>query len=119
MPLAEILFPSEHKSKQATENFKPGDRGRKQAGTGRPLLNLSVRPETYFGSGLGTDAMSKKPNFRAWAARLASKVGNEPDPCESQRLKSIAEYWKRLADLDDWERDGFRPASEESTRRLS
>jgi len=32
---------------------------------------------------------------------------------------SIADYWKRLADLDDWERDGFRPASEESHQRLS
>ena len=75
-------------------------------------MNLSVRPETYFTSGLGRDVMSKEPNFRAWATRLASKAGNEPDPDESRRLMSIAEYWKRLADLDDWERDGFRPASE-------
>jgi hypothetical protein len=54
--------------------------------------------------------MSEDPDFRAWAARLASKAGEEPDPQEIQRLMSIV--WKRLADLDDWERDGFRPASE-------
>jgi hypothetical protein len=56
--------------------------------------------------------MSEGPDFRAWATRLASKAGNEPDPDESQRLMSIVEYWKRLADLDDWERDGSRPVSE-------
>ena len=56
--------------------------------------------------------MSQAPDFRVWAARLASNAYKEPDPRESQRLMSIVEYWKRLADLDDWERDGFRPASE-------
>ena len=61
--------------------------------------------------------MSQVPNFRVWAARLASKADKEPDPRESQRLMSIVEYWKRLADLDDWERDGFRPASENKSHR--
>jgi len=42
-----------------------------------------------------------------------SKAGKEPDPHESQRLMSIVEYWKRLADLDDWERDGFPPSFRE------
>jgi hypothetical protein len=64
--------------------------------------------------------MSKVPDFRLWAARLASKADKEPDPDESQRLMSIVEYWKRLADLDDWKRDGSRPASEaKSPQRLS
>jgi hypothetical protein len=63
--------------------------------------------------------MSEKPDFRAWANRLASKAGNEPDPHESQRLMSIVEYWKWLADLDDWERDGFRPVSEKLPWRPS
>jgi hypothetical protein len=64
--------------------------------------------------------MSGDPDFRAWATRLACKAGNEPDPHESQRLMSIVEYWKRLADLDDWERDGFRPVPEDkSLHRLS
>jgi hypothetical protein len=57
--------------------------------------------------------MSRDPDFREWAARLASKAGKERDPMECQRLMSIAQYWKRLADLDDWERDGLRPASED------
>jgi hypothetical protein len=64
--------------------------------------------------------MSQAPDFRVWAARLASKADKETDPCESQRLMSIVEYWKRIADLDDWERDGFRAASEaKSPQRLS
>ena len=64
--------------------------------------------------------MSEVPDFRAWADRLANKAGKEPDPDQFQRLMSIVEYWKRLADMDDWERDGFRPASEpKSHRRLS
>jgi hypothetical protein len=64
--------------------------------------------------------MSGDPDFRTCATRLASKAGNEADPDESQRLMSIVEYWNRLADLNDWERDGFRPASEDkSHQRLS
>jgi hypothetical protein len=63
--------------------------------------------------------MSQVPDFRVWAVRLASKADQEPNPHESQRLMSIVDYWKRLADLDDWQRDGFRPASEESIRRPS
>ena len=82
------------------------------------VLNLSVRPATNFvRSGFWRDDMSQAPDFRVWAARLASKADKEPDPCESQRLMSIVEFWKRLADLDDWERDGFRPAK--SPHRLS
>jgi hypothetical protein len=56
--------------------------------------------------------MSEGPDFRKWAARLADQAGKERDPNEVRRLMSIAEYWKRLADIDEWERDGFRPASE-------
>jgi hypothetical protein len=64
--------------------------------------------------------MSQVPDFRVGAARLASRADKEPDPHESQRLTSIVEYWKRLADLDDWERDGFRPVPEDkSHQRLS
>jgi hypothetical protein len=59
--------------------------------------------------------MSQAPDFRAWAARLASKADKQHDSRESQRLMSIVEYWKRLADLEDWERDGFRPATEDKS----
>jgi hypothetical protein len=62
--------------------------------------------------------MSEDPDFRAWATRLASKAGKESDPLECERLTSIAEYWKRLADLGDWERDGFRPSFEDKINRI-
>jgi hypothetical protein len=58
--------------------------------------------------------MSEGPDFRVWATRLA---GNEPDSREFLSLMSIVEYWKRLADLDDWERDGFRLVSEANSPR--
>lgn len=61
--------------------------------------------------------MSEGPDFRVWAARIASRASKDPDPQEFQRLMSIADYWKRLADLDDWERDGFRPASDAKPHR--
>jgi hypothetical protein len=88
----------------------------------RSPLNLSVRLETLLGwSGHSWRYdMSEVPDFRVWADRLASMAGKESDPIETQRLMSIVEYWKRLADLDDWERDGARPASEPIRRqRLS
>lgn len=53
--------------------------------------------------------MSESADFRSWAARVASQAAKERNESEVLRLMSIAEYWKRLADIDDWERDGFRP----------
>jgi hypothetical protein len=85
----------------------------------RAWLNLSVRPETHLRSVFGAIGMSGDPDFRAWAARLEIKAGDEPDPEEFRRLMSIADYWKRLADLDDWERDGFRASDAKSHQRLS
>ena len=63
--------------------------------------------------------MSGEPDFRAWAARLEIKAGDELEPDEFRRLMSIVEYWKRLADLDDWERDGFRASEAKTPQRLS
>jgi hypothetical protein len=62
-------------------------------------------------------AMSVSPDFRSWAARVAGQAAKERDDSEVLRLMSIAGYWERLADLEDWERDGL-PASEAKTRRL-
>jgi hypothetical protein len=56
--------------------------------------------------------MSESADFRSWAARVASQAAKQRDESEVLRLMSIAEYWKRLADIDDWERDGFQPASD-------
>jgi hypothetical protein len=44
-------------------------------------------------------------DFRNWAARVADQAGKESDVDEADRLASIAKYWNRLADLEDWERD--------------
>ena len=45
--------------------------------------------------------MSQTPDFRRWAARVARQAGEEPDAKEAQRLMSIAEYWAKLADIED------------------
>jgi hypothetical protein len=50
--------------------------------------------------------MSESPDFRKWAARVARQADRERDANEAHRLMSIAEYWARLADLEDWQRDG-------------
>jgi hypothetical protein len=47
--------------------------------------------------------MSEAENFRKWAAQVARQAGEEPDANEARRLKGIAEYWVRLAELEDWQ----------------
>jgi hypothetical protein len=49
--------------------------------------------------------MSDAPDFRKWAARVARQAGKEPDATEAQRLMSIAAYWAKLAEIEDWQRD--------------
>ena len=49
--------------------------------------------------------MPEARDFRNWAARVADQAGKESDLGEAERLTSIAEYWNRLADIEDWERD--------------
>jgi hypothetical protein len=48
--------------------------------------------------------MSQAADFRRWAAQVARQAGEEPDANEAQRLMSIAEYWVKLADIEDWQR---------------
>jgi hypothetical protein len=50
--------------------------------------------------------MSESSDFRKWAARVARQADRERDATEAHRLMSIAEYWARLADIEDWQRDG-------------
>jgi hypothetical protein len=52
--------------------------------------------------------MLAAPDFRKQAARLAQQAGREPDAEEAQRLMSIAKYWVKLAEIEDWEQDGLR-----------
>ena len=54
--------------------------------------------------------MSESANFRSWAARVASQAAKESDDSEVLRLMSIAVYWEKLADLEDWQRGGFAGA---------
>jgi hypothetical protein len=49
--------------------------------------------------------MSDAIYFRKWAAQVARQAGEQPDPNEAQRLLSIAEYWVRLADAEEWTQD--------------
>jgi hypothetical protein len=49
--------------------------------------------------------MSDAPDFRKWAARVATQAGKEPDATEAKRLMSIAAYWAKLAEIEDWQRD--------------
>ena len=55
--------------------------------------------------------MSEAADFRKWAARIARQAGREPDPKEAQRLKSIAEYWIKLAEIEDWHHDSQNNAT--------
>jgi hypothetical protein len=54
--------------------------------------------------------ISAAPDFRSWAARVARQADEQQDPSEAQRLTNIAEYWKRLAEMDDWQRAMALPA---------
>jgi len=49
--------------------------------------------------------MSEAENFRKWAAQVARQAGEEPDANQAQRLLSIAEYWVRLAEVEDCQSD--------------
>jgi hypothetical protein len=49
--------------------------------------------------------MPEARDFRNWAARVADRARKESDLGEAERLISIAEYWNRLAHIEDWERD--------------
>jgi hypothetical protein len=51
--------------------------------------------------------MSVSPDFRSWAARVADQAASERDDREVLRLMSIALYWQRLADLQDWQQAGI------------
>jgi hypothetical protein len=45
--------------------------------------------------------MSEAESFRKWAAQVARQAGEEPDANQARRLLSIAEYWVRLAEVED------------------
>ena len=71
----------------------------------RHFLNRQDIPlDPLVGWNLEGCSMSEARNFRRWAAQVARQAGEEPDVNEAQRLLSIAEYWVRLAEIEDWQR---------------
>ena len=74
-------------------------------GAASHFLNLQDIPrDPLEGWTLGRCSMSEARDFRRWAAQVARQAGEEPDTNEAQRLLSIAEYWVRLAEIEDWQR---------------
>ena len=49
--------------------------------------------------------MSDQSELRKWAAEAARQAIAEKDANEARRLRSFAEYWTRLADAEEWQRD--------------
>lgn len=49
--------------------------------------------------------MSDQSKLREWADEAARQAKAEKDADEARRLSSFAEYWTRLADAEDWQRD--------------
>lgn len=49
--------------------------------------------------------MSEQSRLRKWAAEAARQASTEKDANEARRLSSFAQYWTRLADAEDWQRD--------------
>jgi len=49
--------------------------------------------------------MSDESKLRKWAAEAARQAKAEKDSNEARRLVSFAQYWTRLADLEEWKQD--------------
>jgi len=49
--------------------------------------------------------MSDESKLRKWAAEAARQAKAEKDVNEARRLENLAQYWTRLADIEDWRRD--------------
>ncbi len=49
--------------------------------------------------------MSDQSKLRKWAAEAARQAKTEKDPNEARRLSGFAQYWTRLADAEEWQRD--------------
>ena len=62
--------------------------------------------------------MPESADFRRWAARVASQAAKERNDSEVMRLMSIATYWERLADLEDWQQDNLTATGGKAHQRL-
>ena len=49
--------------------------------------------------------MPEQSKLRKWAAEAAHQAKAEKDADEARRLLNFAQYWTRLADAEEWQRD--------------
>jgi hypothetical protein len=72
------------------------------------FLNLFRRPDTHLQgpiSGADMPDQASASNLRKWAAEAVRQAKLERNAEEARRLLSFAQYWTRLADAEDWQRD--------------
>ena len=68
-------------------------------------MNLAGFLYTNQRGGMDEADMSDQSELRKWAAEAAQQARIEKDANEARRLQSFAQYWTRLADTEDWQRD--------------
>jgi hypothetical protein len=68
-------------------------------------MNLAGCLYTNQRGGMDEADMSDQSELRKWAAEAAQQARIERDANEARRLQSFAQYWTRLADTEDWQRD--------------
>jgi hypothetical protein len=68
-------------------------------------MNLAGCLYTNQRGGMDEADMSDQSELRKWAAEAAQQARIEKDANEARRLQSFAQYWTRLADTEDWQRD--------------
>jgi hypothetical protein len=68
-------------------------------------MNLAVSLGTNQRGGMREADMSNQSELRKWAAEAAQQARTEKDANEARRLQSFAQYWTRLADTEEWQRD--------------
>ena len=68
-------------------------------------MNLFDHPKDLSTDRNSEADMSDESKLRKWAAEAARQAKAEKDANEARRLASFAQYWTKLADLEDWRRD--------------
>jgi hypothetical protein len=68
-------------------------------------MNLFGPSTTHRRAGICEADMSDQSKLRKWAAEAARQAKAEKDANEARRLVSFAQYWTRLADLEEWKQD--------------
>jgi hypothetical protein len=69
------------------------------------MMNLAGSLAINQRGGMHEAMMSDQSELRKWAAEAAQQASTEKDASEARRLQSFAQYWTRLADTEEWQRD--------------